>query len=58
MPLRAEMPASVMKPIIEATDSGCPAMFSAIDAADQRQRNVAHDDERQRRPIDSGCRAR
>ena len=30
MPLRAAMPASVMKPIIEATDSGWPASHSAI----------------------------
>ena len=30
MPLRAAMPASVMKPIIDATDSGWPAIHSAI----------------------------
>jgi hypothetical protein len=30
MPLRAEMPASVMKPIMDAIDSGWPAMVSAI----------------------------
>ena len=29
MPLRAEMPASVMNPIIEATESGWPASHSA-----------------------------
>ena len=27
--MRALMPASVMKPIMEATDSGCPASHSA-----------------------------
>ena len=30
MPLRAAMPTSVMKPIIEATDNACPAITSAI----------------------------
>ena len=29
MPLRVEMPVSVMKPIMLATDSGCPAHQSA-----------------------------
>ena len=29
MPLRVLMPVSVMKPIMLATDSGCPAIHSA-----------------------------
>ena len=29
MPLREAMPVSVMKPIMEATESGCPAIQSA-----------------------------
>ena len=58
MPLRAAMPASVMKPIIEATDSGCPATLSAITLPISASGNVAHDDEGQNRRADSADRAR
>ena len=44
MPLRVAMPNSVMKPTMEATDS-TPPEVDADHAADQRQRQIHHDQE-------------
>ena len=46
MPLRVAMPNSVMNPIIEATLSTPPARNTPADAADQRERQVHHDQQR------------
>ena len=46
MPLRVAMPNSVMKPIIDATLSTPPRGIDADDAADQRQRQVQHHEQR------------
>ena len=46
MPLRVAMPNSVMNPMIDATLSTPPARNTPGDAADQRERQVDHDQQR------------
>jgi hypothetical protein len=50
MPLRVAMPNSVMKPTSEATLSSAAAEVHRQDAADQRQRQVDHDQQRVAQP--------
>ena len=47
MPLRAAMPASVMKPTIAGDRQRLAGQPQRRDRADQRQRHAAHDDQRQ-----------
>ena len=50
MPLRVAMPKSVMNPIMDATLSTPPDEEHAGDAADERERQVQHDEPRVARP--------